>query len=160
MKTRLLFVLLVGSVLALTACLVHEPNPAQADEIPEKYRETVSKGLEYLAKNQHKDGHWEGDDGQHPVAMTGLVGLALLMEQEVKNLRSGKTSAVRKYAANIRKAVDWLIEKSQPGRDGLFFSEHDSEKKWLKYCRTEIPVGQAIQFGRDDLTHYYFAQAI
>ena len=59
---------------------MHGPSPVQADEVPEKYRDTVHKGLEYLAKNQFKDGHWEGDGGQHPVAMTGLAGVALLME--------------------------------------------------------------------------------
>ena len=81
MKTKVLSSLLAGSLLALAAWLVHVPEPAQADDVPEKYRETVHKGLEYLAKNQFKDGHWEGDGGKHPVAMTGLAGLALLMER-------------------------------------------------------------------------------
>src|SRR5205809_5340182 len=31
------------------------------------------------------------------------------------------------YKANIRKAADWLMDKSQAGRDGLIFSEHPSE---------------------------------
>src|SRR5277367_4002294 len=84
MKTKALFVFLTGALLALAAWLVHVPNPAQADEIPEKYRDTVSKGLEYLAKSQHKDGHWEGDDGKHPVAMTALAGIALVMEAGVE----------------------------------------------------------------------------
>ena len=99
-------------------------DPTQA-EVPEKYRETVRKGLEYLAKNQHKDGHWEGDGGQHPVAMTGLVGLALLMERTMH--RTARSVRKAKYSANIRKAVDWLMDKSQAGRDGLIFSEHPSE---------------------------------
>jgi hypothetical protein len=32
--------------------------------------------------------------------------------------------------------------------------------KWLKYCQDKIPIGPAVQFGRDDLTHYYYAQAM
>jgi hypothetical protein len=108
---------------------VRVPTPAQADEIPEKYRDTVSKGLEYLGKNQHKDGHWEGDDGKHPVAMTGLAGLALLMERT--NRRGGFESTTRrgegKYSIQIRKAADWLMDKSQAKRAGLIFSEHASE---------------------------------
>jgi hypothetical protein len=128
-KTKILFFLLTGCLLALTAWLTHVQNPAQADEIPEKYRDTVSKGLEFLAKNQHKDGHWEGDDGKHPVAMTGLVGLALLMEKNVPS--SGRIRQDRmtpgKHTANVGKAVDWLLARSQPGRDGLIFSEHPSE---------------------------------
>ena len=38
--------------------------------------------------------------------------------------------------------------------------EDELSKKWFKYCQTEIPVGRAIQFGRDELTHYYYAQAV
>jgi len=131
MKTKLLFVSLTGCLLALASWLVHEPNPAQADEIPEKYRETVSKGLEYLAKNQHKDGHWEGDGGKHPVAMTGLAGIALLMEAGIQRggFSFSRKVPVRegKYSAQIRKAVDWLMDRSSAGREGLIFSEHASE---------------------------------
>jgi hypothetical protein len=128
MKTQVLLLSLVGLMLAAVTWLVHSPRRAQADEIPEKYRDTVSKGLEYLVKHQHKDGHWEGDDGKHPVAMTGLVGLALFMEGE-SIVQANLTQPVykSKYADEIRKAVDWLMEKSQPGRDGLIFSEHPSE---------------------------------
>jgi squalene cyclase len=124
MKTRMSVFLLVGGFVALAAWLVHEPKSAQAVEIPEKYRDTVRKGLEYLVKHQHKDGHWEGDDGKHPVAMTGLVGLALFMEREwVADTNNYKY----KYADEIRKAVDWLLAKSEPGRNGLIFSNHPSE---------------------------------
>lgn len=84
----------------------------------EKDRDIVSAGLEYLAKSQFADGHWEGDDGQHPVAMTGLIGIALLME--------GSTAREGQYTANISKAMDWLIATSEQ-RDGLIFSGHPSE---------------------------------
>jgi len=305
MKTKVTILLLTCCLLALAAWLVHESNPAQADEIPKKYRETVNKGLEYLVKNQCEDGHWEGDGGKHPVAMTGLAGLALLMEtQNLSWDESNKLQYIKKHTANVRKAADWLMDKSQARRDGLIFSGHPSEtarymqghglatlflagacryeedrelqtrrndvltravkyivnaqstqggwyhtskveghdfdvisatviqiqalqaaenagipvpndtlhdaqeylktamrkyeegaklgqkhrnrpadtaaalacrfsitdlffdeknelcKKWFKYCQTEIPVGRAIQFGRDELTHYYYAQAV
>jgi hypothetical protein len=32
--------------------------------------------------------------------------------------------------------------------------------QWFKYCETEIPVGGNIKFGRDELTHHYYAQAV
>jgi hypothetical protein len=44
MKTKVLFFLLAACLLALAAWLVRVPNPVQADDIPEKYRDTVSKG--------------------------------------------------------------------------------------------------------------------
>jgi hypothetical protein len=136
-KIKLLAFLSAGCLVTLAALYVSRAFDselgAQAGErskeggVPEEYSATVSKGLEYLAKNQCKDGHWEGDDGKHPVAMTGLVGLALLMEKEAP--RSGRERVLppAKYLANIRKAADWLIDKSQ-GRDGLIFSDHASER--------------------------------
>src|SRR5262245_24793680 len=84
------------------------PAWSGADEIPEKYRETVRKGLDYIAKQQFKDGHWGANGDQYPLAMTGLAGMALLME--------GSTTREGKYATNINKAVNWLMERSM--RDG------------------------------------------
>ena len=107
-------------------------SAAQAGEplespIPAKYRDTVRKGLAYLVKNQCPDGHWEGDGGKHPVAMTGLVGLALLMEQDQSRTAEGFEAPVPKYMSNMRKAADWLMDRSQPRREGLIYSEHPSE---------------------------------
>lgn len=82
---------------------------ASADEIAPEYREAIQKGLAYLAKQQHRDGHWEADAGQYPVAMTAFAGMALLME--------GSTIRDGTYTRNLRIAVDWLLERSQ--RNGL-----------------------------------------
>jgi hypothetical protein len=125
MNAKALSVFLASGLLIMAAWFAHRPNPAlsqlnedgSAREVPLKYRETVHKGLEYLVKHQFKDGHWEGDGGRHPVAMTALAGMALLMEPS--NVLSGK------YAANIRKSADWLMAQSQ--REGLIFSGHASE---------------------------------
>jgi hypothetical protein len=85
----------------------------RADEIPEKYRETVRKGLEWLAKQQQRDGSFIANGGNYPVAMTALAGMAFLME--------GSTYTQGKYAPQIRKATDWLMERAQRGnqREGL-----------------------------------------
>jgi hypothetical protein len=119
MKAKLLSLLLTACLLIAAARLVQAPNEAQADSVPEKYLDTLRKGLDYLARSQFKDGHWEGDDGKHPVAVTALAGMALLME--------GSTVHQGKYVLNIRKAVDWLMDQSQAKRDGLIFSDHPSE---------------------------------
>lgn len=147
MKIKVLFFLTASCLIALAAWLVHrdyapvfnaegniapttlhdESTPVDGGPIPEKYRETVHKGLEYLAKSQHKDGHWEGDEGNHPVAMTGLVGLALLLERDGPRVQGWGRIRESKYSANIRKAVDWLMDQGQAGRNGLIFSGHHSE---------------------------------
>src|SRR5437868_9400548 len=78
----------------------------RAEEIPAEYRPTVQKGLEYLSKAQHKDGHWEAFGGQYPITMTGACGMAMLME--------GSTMREGKYRENIKRACDYLMSKAQP----------------------------------------------
>lgn len=81
-------------------------SPVRSEPLPEKYRETVDRGLEWLAKQQYRDGHWEGSGGRYPVAMTGLAGMALLAE--------GSTLRTGKYAPNLRRATDWLMQQTVP----------------------------------------------
>lgn len=74
-------------------------------QIPAKYKPTIKKGLDYLVKSQNqRTGHWEGTNGQYPVAMTGLAGMALLCE--------GSTVNEGKYQKSIRKARDYLMSQS------------------------------------------------
>ncbi len=123
MRTKLLLLLLMACGIAVAAWLVHAPKSTDGDDIPEEQRDTVHKGLEYLVKHQLPDGHWEGEGGQHPVAMTGLVGLALLMDIRARLEFADNAKPV----VSIRRAADWLIDKSPPSRDGLIFSGHPSE---------------------------------
>src|SRR5690242_3549698 len=93
--------LLLGSlvVLGLSA-------PAlRADEVPTEYRAAIKKGLEWMAANQSKDGHWEAFGGQYPVTMTAVGGMSMLCE--------GSTIREGKYKDNIRRAADWLMMHSQ-----------------------------------------------
>src|ERR1700730_2645566 len=89
---------------------------SRADELPQEYRAAVQKGLEWVAKQQHRDGHWEAIGGQYPSAMTALAGMVLLME--------GSTIREGKYADRIRRAVDWLMERSQ--RNGLLANPNNA----------------------------------
>jgi hypothetical protein len=82
---------------------------ARAEDIPDKYQKVIDKGLDWLAKQQSRDGHWEANGGQYPTTMTALAGMALLME--------GSTMREGKYCDRIRKAVDWLVDRSQ--RNGM-----------------------------------------
>jgi hypothetical protein len=74
--------------------------------LPGKYQAITDKGLSWLAKKQHADGHWASPGGEFAAAMTGMAGLALLME--------GSTLQEGKYAANLRNAVHWLTDYTQP----------------------------------------------
>jgi hypothetical protein len=85
------------------------PCSVHAEQLAPEYQAMVKKGLEWVAKQQHRDGHWEANGGQYPSAMTALAGMVLLME--------GSTLREGKYSDNIRRAVDWITERSQ--RNGL-----------------------------------------
>lgn len=86
-----------------------------AKDLPPEYEVAVKKGLDWLAKQQQPDGHWEAPGGEFPQAITGLSGLSFLMEGST--LRDGK------YAKNIRRAVEWFISRSQP--NGMLGDPHD-----------------------------------
>src|SRR5438874_1113153 len=112
MMARALFLsLLLGTLWAGSPA-----TQVRADEVPAKYREAIRKGLEYVAKEQQRDGHWEGNGGSYPTTITSLCGMVLLME--------GSTIREGKYAERIRKAVDWLMERSQ--RNGLLGNPHNT----------------------------------
>jgi len=113
----------VFSCLVVVGLIGALAGPAiRADELPEKYQKTVDKALGYLVKHQFKDGHWGANGDQYPVSMTGLAGMAMLME--------GSTIREGKYATHIRRAADWLMERSMKGnqRDGLIGNpDHPTE---------------------------------
>ena len=70
-------------------------------------QDSIRKGLEYLAKTQNKsDGNWEALGGAYPTTITGLAGMAFLLE--------GSTMREGKYSQNIKKAVEWFLKRSQP----------------------------------------------
>src|SRR5262245_29195276 len=95
------------AILASAAGLLFSPAAAlHADEPKVDVQENIRRGLEWLAKNQNKtEGSWEAHGGQYPTTMTGLAGMALLME--------GSTMREGKYSQNIKKAVEWFMKRSQ-----------------------------------------------
>lgn len=64
-------------------------------------KKSIANGLQWLAQNQARDGHWEATGGQYPTAMTALAGMALIAE--------GSTTTQGKYSKQIRSAVDYLV---------------------------------------------------
>jgi hypothetical protein len=96
--------LVVGSCACLLVLSLGQRS-ARAEELPDDVQKSVDKGLDWLARTQNRDGHWDAN-GQYPTTMTGLGGMCFLME--------GSTLREGRYADNIRRAVDWLMERAQP----------------------------------------------
>ncbi len=83
----------------------------------------ISRGLDWLAAHQSRLGHWTASGDRYPTAMTALAGTALLCE--------GSTTTQGKYAANINKAVEYLVNRSRsngligdPTRDDRYTYGH------------------------------------
>jgi hypothetical protein len=101
--------------ITLVVCLI-STNVVRADELPtgtdkerefkKKVEQSVEAGLRWVADTQNRDGHWEANGSQYPTSMTALCAMALLMEGS--NLREGR------FADNLRRAVDWLMDRAQP----------------------------------------------
>jgi hypothetical protein len=96
-KLRWLIVLCASMLLAQVPAHARVQNP--------RVRKVVGQGLDWLAYNQHKLGHWTAN-GRYPTAMTALSGIAMLSE--------GSTTTQGRYAENIRRAVDYIVRQSRP----------------------------------------------
>ncbi len=80
----------------------------QAEEIKRdpKMDLAVSKALDFLSREQRRQGYWEANGGQYRVAMTALSGMAFLCD--------GSTTTRGRYSKNVRLAVDYLLDCAQP----------------------------------------------
>lgn len=92
----------------VACCLACGANvlPAWAGKLDPKIKREAGRGLDFLAREQRRQGYWEANGGQYRVAMTALAANAMLCE--------GSTTTRGKYAPNIRRAVDYLVELADP----------------------------------------------
>lgn len=95
-------------------------HPTRADENPD-WQKSIDLGLQWLAAQQSRTGHWPHDN--YATAVTALAALALTC--------SGSTTTQGPYSANIRMAVDHLVSKSRnnglisdPKRDSRYTYGH------------------------------------
>jgi hypothetical protein len=110
----------MGCILALTGG-VQADEQAETLKITAQYQGNVEKGLAWLAKQQAADGHWEAQGGAYPIAMTALAGMALLAE--------GSTIHQGKYAQNIEKAVNYLMNKAKTNNHGLISNLREPQEQ-------------------------------
>lgn len=101
MRQRILIVAAGLAVLCLG-----RPAEAMKKKKDPKIVAAVGRALDYLAREQRRQGYWEANQSQYRVAMTALAGNAMLAE--------GSTTTRGKYSKNIRLAVDYLLDMAQP----------------------------------------------
>ena len=96
-----------GLALAVGGAAIARGSFAHAGKRDPKVDAAVAKALEFLAREQKRQGYWEANGGRYRAAMTALAGTALLAE--------GSTTTRGKYAPNIVLAADFLLDTSQEG---------------------------------------------
>ena len=109
-------------------------NPSGMVRSAPSTEESIRLGLEFLARYQNSDGSWSLNvfDRQHPSSEnqldsdTAATGLALLAFQG-----AGYNHREFKYAAQMKRALDWLIE-NQDSDGGLYVS---SDRRSDSSCR-------------------------
>ncbi len=119
--------LAVSPDVALAKEAFRQRSPSAIADLSEPSTEAaIHLGLEFLARNQKPDGSWalSGFDSGHPLAKrqlnsdTAATGLALLAFQG-----GGYNHREYKYAAQLKQAVDWLVQHQGP--DGGLYLESD-----------------------------------
>lgn len=81
--------------------LDHVRGSAEAAKSDPRWNQSIERGLAWVARTQSKFGRWTA--ANYPTAMTALAGTALLC--------SGSTTTQGPHAANIRRAIDYLMAK-------------------------------------------------
>ncbi len=105
---------MAGLVVAATCMTWPHPSRSRAAddaELDKRVEEAVQRGLEWLKRNQNRDGSWSAQGGQYRVAMTALAGMAFLMEGS--SLKEGR------YSEQIQKAVEWMLSPQRLQPNGL-----------------------------------------
>jgi len=109
---------LVGAGLAVPLWGLAADDPRTV-EVLERYKPVIDRGLQWLARQQARDGHWEAMNGTYPVPMTALAGLALMAE--------GSTPTQGRYAKEVDNAVEYLMSRAQ--KNGLIGRPDDPREQ-------------------------------
>jgi hypothetical protein len=120
MRKLLVIALAFGAALPLTLAPAPVTAEEDGDDLLERPRhvtprteQAIERGVRWLARAQRRDGSFRegGGSGAYPAAMTALAGMAFLGH--------GDTPTRGKYAANVRRAVQYLTHPRQAQRNGL-----------------------------------------
>lgn len=104
---------------------------------------SINKALAFLARTQSRDGSWRTQSGygNYPCAMTALAGLALLAD--------GNTPVEGKYAVNVRRAVDYILQQAQRNANGLIAVTAEEQQPMYGHGFSMLFLGEVYGMERD-----------
>ena len=104
----------VLAILVITA-VVSQPALAEKRKKDPKTIQAITRALDFLAREQSRQGYWEASQQQYRIAMTALAANALICE--------GSTTTRGKYAKQIQLAVDYLVSIADPKTGLIGYSQ-------------------------------------
>jgi hypothetical protein len=107
-----------------------------------KYQPVIDKGLQYLAKAQFRDGHWEAINGHYPIPMTALAGMALMAE--------GSNTHQGKYHTQIDRAVDYLVSRYNKKTGQIGRPDDQREQARYMYGHGFATMFLALAYGEEN----------
>mgnify|MGYP002623721792 CR=1 FL=1 len=117
--------------IALLIALLAAPQAARAEgdwEITPESDAALQRGLEWLARNQGREGNWDSND-------LGLVSMGALAF-----MAAGHTPGRGPYGDNVSKALDFIVNKSKPS--GLL-NISDAQRDMYNHGLSTFVLGQA-----------------
>jgi hypothetical protein len=161
------------ATLFLAGAYEDEPDEARR----KKLNHVLTRAVKYIVKAQSSQGGWyhtskaEGHD--FAAILPTVMQIQALQAAEnagiaVPNgtIDAGQAyleMALKKYEKDAKakndanRAADTAAAlASRPSLGGV----DRLSLEWSKYCQTKIPVGRSIEFGRDELAHYFYSQAV
>lgn len=106
----------------LAIVLTAAPLWAAEGPSPAKVRAAVDRGLKWLAKQQNRrTGAFSANGGQYPGAMTGLAGMAFLMD--------GSTLREGRYREQVDMAVEWFLDRARRSGNGLLADTSNPQER-------------------------------
>jgi hypothetical protein len=119
------------------------PGAAAQDRKKADVEAAIERGLEYLKKIQAQDGHWEAPGGQYATSVTGVCGMAMLME--------GSTLREGRYSDQISKAVNWYLHPRRTRANGLLGdADNPSESQRYMYGQGFGTLFLASVYGEEE----------
>jgi hypothetical protein len=150
-----------------------------------KLKEVVRRAVKYIVQSQSSQGGWfdtsktEGHDFDSIQAT--VIQIQALQAAGFAGVQAPDT-VIRDGQAYLRAALEKAEKQTKPSggapltidaaaalAGGVtphnpFVSrappKDDWRQKWERSCRDRLPTGEAMKFGRDELAHFYFAEAL
>jgi prenyltransferase beta subunit len=140
--------LLAGVILALAASASgpasggedRSAEPLAGNELTPEVITAISRGLDYLAKNQSRDGSFGGQGAGANAAVTGVCGMAFLAQ--------GNVPGRGKYAKNVEKVVEWMLKCGD--RTGLLHGPQTSHGVMYEHGFAALFLAEAYGMTQDD----------